>query len=124
PLAAVAVGASKTYFLPAATGLPGNFFGSAVITATQAIAGIVNLTNYAYLPPKSATTSYNAIGNATTSVGLPLVRRDTSFSTQFVVQNATATNPTSYHASYYDANGGVVGTSDGQLAAYGSALVD
>src|SRR5262249_30650287 len=45
PLAAVAVGASKTYFLPASPGLPGNFFGSAVITATQAIAGIVNLTN-------------------------------------------------------------------------------
>src|SRR5262249_51341984 len=112
PPAALSVSASKTYFLPAASGLPGNFFGSAGVTATQAIAGIVNLTNYAYLPPKSATSSYNAIGRPGTLVALPLVRRETNFSTQFVVQNATVTNPTTYHATYYDANGLAVGTSD------------
>lgn len=123
PVQTVSVGASKTYFLPASVGLAGNFFGSAVVTSTGAIAGIVNLTNYSYIGNKSATTSYNAVDRPNPTVGLPYVRREAGFATQFVVQNTTG-QLTTYRVAYYDQSGVLVNSADGSLPALGSALVD
>lgn len=74
---------SKTYFpIPS---IPAGFQGSAVITADQQVAAILNITgnNFAY------SESVLGISNPTNNVRLPLIQRNNNgFSTWIAVQNA------------------------------------
>src|SRR5262249_28336512 len=122
PAATIAVGASKTYFLPALDGLGDGFSGSAVVGATGPVAAIVNQVNYNLNGTgKSGSTAFNAIRQSDTgpTVWLPGLRLGGAI----VILNL-GSSATPVRVTYYGADGRTIRSDESTVTNGGSLSVD
>ncbi len=91
---AVAPGASETFLTDIHCAVPAGFVGSAVVSADQPIAAIVNVNNRSTNPATSAAGQYRGTdgSDVATSIAFPLVKNAyNGRTTTFYVQNASGT---------------------------------
>ena len=121
----IAAGKSKTYYVPShISGLPDNFIGSAVVSADQPVAAILNTSRVA----DGGDADPKRIGSATgvlapsTKAYAPYLRKNYYGRNSYIAVQNTTGSTVNVTITYYNASGTEVDTDTAAITAYSSQI--